>query len=328
MNINDYVNYYKNVSFSEYTWNDMDNLVCASLAYLPLGKKKIDGYFLPEKNFKKKNNLSVALLYDLLDSTRYKGLELWDYVNLVNDDTQFGAITIRFGEVCYVAFRGTDNSITGWKEDFELGYDFPVNAQKMAKEYLESHIKDNDKVIYVGGHSKGGNLAMASVLEISDNIFKRIRYVYNNDGPGFLRDIFNSKGFKRLDKKLKMFLPENSVVGILLNNTNKYQVVKSNEIGFRQHDLFSWLCFGGFLINGKLSIFSIKARKVFNNWLERQNLDRRKKLVEGFFELIRLTGVKNFDELKLSNINRLIANINIDELSKKILKEAIIIFSK
>ena len=287
MNVNDYVNYYKNISFDDYKWNDVDNLVCAAFAYLPLGRREIDGLFLPNKVLKKSNHPAAGLLFEVLDSIRYKGLELWDYVNIVNDETQFGAITIRLNDICYVAFRGTDNSITGWKEDFELGYNYPVPAQRLARDYLVNHINEDDKLIYVGGHSKGGNLAMASVLEIDDDIFKRIKFVYNNDGPGFLEKVFNSSGFLRLEKKLKMFLPEESVVGILLNNTNRYQVVKSKESGFKQHDLFSWLCFGGILVNGKLSAFSIKARKIFNNWLEKQDLEKRKRLVEGFFGLLK-----------------------------------------
>lgn len=328
MNVNDYVNYYKNISFDDYKWNDVDNLVCAAFAYLPLGRREIDGLFLPNKVLKKSNHPAVGLLFEVLDSIRYKGLELWDYVNIVNDETQFGAITIRLNDICYVAFRGTDNSITGWKEDFELGYNYPVPAQRLAKDYLVNHINEDDKLIYVGGHSKGGNLAMASVLEIDDDIFKRIKFVYNNDGPGFLEKVFNSSGFLRLEKKLKMFLPEESVVGILLNNTNRYQVVKSKECGFKQHDLFSWLCFGGILVNGKLSAFSIKAKKIFNNWLEKQDLEKRKRLVEGFFSLLKLTGAKNFNELKLSNINKLLSKISIDDLGKKVLKDAISIFIK
>ncbi len=328
MNVNDYVNYYKNISFDDYKWNDVDNLVCAAFAYLPLGRREIDGLFLPNKVLKKSNHPAAGLLFEVLDSIRYKGLELWDYVNIVNDETQFGAITIRLNDICYVAFRGTDNSIIGWKEDFELGYDYPVPAQRLAKDYLVNHINEDDKLIYVGGHSKGGNLAMASVLEIDDDIFKRIKFVYNNDGPGFLEKVFNSSGFLRLEKKLKMFLPEESVVGILLNNTNRYQVVKSKESGFKQHDLFSWLCFGGILVNGKLSAFSIKARKIFNNWLEKQDLEKRKRLVEGFFGLLKLTGAKNFNELKLSNINKLLSKISIDDLGKKVLKDVISIFIK
>ena len=328
MNVNDYVNYYKNISFDDYKWNDVDNLVCAAFAYLPLGRREIDGLFLPNKVLKKSNHPAAGLLFEVLDSIRYKGLELWDYVNIVNDETQFGAITIRLNDICYVAFRGTDNSIIGWKEDFELGYDYPVPAQRLAKDYLVNHINEDDKLIYVGGHSKGGNLAMASVLEIDDDIFKRIKFVYNNDGPGFLEKVFNSSGFLRLEKKLKMFLPEESVVGILLNNTNRYQVVKSRENGFRQHDLFSWLCFGGVLVNGKLSVLSVKAKKIFDNWLEKQDLEKRKRLVEGFFGLLKLTGAKNFNELKLSNINKLLSKISIDDLGKKVLKDAISIFIK
>ena len=328
MNVNDYVNYYKNISFDDYKWNDVDNLVCAAFAYLPLGQREINGLFLPNKVLKKSNHPAAGLLFEVLDSIRYNGLELWDYVNIVNDETQFGAITIRLNDICYVAFRGTDNSITGWKEDFELGYNYPVPAQRLAKDYLVNHINEDDKLIYVGGHSKGGNLAMASVLEIDDDIFKRIKFVYNNDGPGFLEKVFNSSGFLRLEKKLKMFLPEESVVGILLNNTNRYQVVKSKESGFKQHDLFSWLCFGGILVNGKLSAFSIKAKKIFNNWLEKQDLEKRKRLVEGFFGLLKLTGAKNFNDLKLSNINKLLSKINIDDLEKKVLKDVISIFIK
>ncbi len=88
MNVNDYVNYYKNISFDDYKWNDVDNLVCAAFAYLPLGRREIDGLFLPNKVLKKSNHPAAGLLFEVLDSIRYKGLELWDYVNIVNELNQ------------------------------------------------------------------------------------------------------------------------------------------------------------------------------------------------------------------------------------------------
>ena len=337
--LNDYLKYYNNISFEESPFNDMDNIAISTLVYLPFEKilsKDITVSLACEKALKYENELkeSKTLLgrkaFDLLkvmaSGKRYKDIILSNYVNVVNETVQFTALTFRFNSSCYVAFCGTDNSIVGWKENFNLAYMYPNETQKQAINYLKETIKANDKVIYVGGHSKGGNLAMASSMEACDDIFNRIKVVYNNDGPGFLEKEFTSKKYQKLSKKLNNILPEESMVGILLDNKN-YHIVKSSQKGPYQHDLTTWLCFGPFLVNGTWKNSSKKLQRKLNNWTLKIDDDNKKVLVDTFFDVIEESGIKHFWEvrnLKWPEISLMIKEAkNIDESSKKLLLDTL-----
>lgn len=327
----DYLDYYNDITFEKEDFNDMDNIILSSLAYLTLDNVKEEKSLINVFNEYKKNNTkedtligskASKILNIIVKGKRFESLTFANYKCIVDDKTQFSAITFRTNDFCYVAFRGTDNSIIGWKENLKLSFIFPVNAQTLAINYLKETINDKDKIVYVGGHSKGGNLAMASVLKCPDNIYNKIKTVYNNDGPGFLKKEFNSKEFQRLSRKLKNFLPEESVVGILLENKN-YQVIKSKEKNIHQHDLTSWLCFGPFLVKGNLDSNNQKLKNKMNLWLEQIDDGNKQILIENFFKVIEESGVKHMRELKSLKLNDLSAMIteakNIDENSKALL---------
>ncbi len=333
----DYIKYYKNLTFEESNFNDMDNIVFCTLSYLPLNNIQIEdknpsAIFSQIKNTEDNSIVhnSLKLLREIYDSTRYKNIKFSNYINIVDENTQFSALTIRFGKGnCFVAYRGTDTSIIGWKEDFELAYTYPVPAQYLAKNYLKKTIKFSDKTIYVGGHSKGGNLAMAASMEIDNNIFKKIKTIYNNDGPGFLPEEYHSKKFKNIEPKLKMFIPEESIVGILLNNINHYTVVKSKATGIKQHDLTTWLCFGCFLKQGRLSIFSKKLQIVINDWLQSSDDKKKKSIVENLFKIIQITGTTDLKNIKIPSIKQLINEIKgIDKESRQVLINTLTNFIK
>lgn len=330
----DYLKYYNNVSFEESTFNDMDNIVFATLAYFPFPNtlKRKDLSLLDKKilNIKESNTLigkkAIEIIKIISKGTRYKKIIFSNYASLVDDNVQFNAITIRFNNNCYVSFCGTDNSLVGWKENFNLSYMYPVLTQKLAIDYLKQTICDKDQAIYVGGHSKGGNLAMASVMEASDDIYGRINTVYNNDGPGFLKNEFTSIKYNRLLKKLKNILPEESLVGILLDN-KEYNIVKSKNKGPYQHDLTSWLCFGPFLVEGSLNNYSKKLQAKLNNWLVQVNDDTKQILIDSFFNVIEESGVKHFRELKKLKWPELSSMIkeakNIDNNTRPLLVETL-----
>ncbi len=310
MTILDYLKYYKDVSFDEVCFNEMDNLVFSALTYLPI--ENYDGSFYI-KDILDKCHGKLAKLCNLMNGSRYKDLVMSNFKNIVNDETQFGALTIRFYKgLCYVGFRGTDDSITGWREDFELAYEFPVTAQKLAREYLKNTVKISDKIIFVGGHSKGGNLAMASCINLNKNILKKIKCIYNNDGPGFLKDVFLSEEFLSIKDKIKTFLPEESIVGILLNNCNLISI-KSCNTGPKCHDLYSWECFGFFLVRGRLSLFSKTLKDNLNKWLDDTSIQKRKFLVDNFFKTLKMLGVQKMDDLKR------IDKLEIKKISKNII---------
>ena len=165
---------------------------------------------------------------------------------------------------------------------------------------------------------------MTAAMEVDQNIQKKIKTIYNNDGPGFLKEEYNSKKFKRISQKIKMFIPEESIVGILLETPPNYTVIKSKNKGIKSHDLTSWICFGGFLKKGRLSIFSKELKEKINTWLQNEKPQTKEIIVENLFNIINLTGAKDFKEIKLPTVNQIINELKeIDITTKEILKNTI-----
>lgn len=342
-NIDTYIEYYKDKTFTECLFNDIDNLIFSMLAYLPIEneafktEKKLSEVekLLSKTDVKKLSKTpasAINILKQISTSKRFEEATISNPVSILNNETQFSAITIRFGVFdCYVSFKGTDTSIIGWKENFDLSYKYPTPAVKFAIDYLQNTIKFIDKNIYVGGHSKGGNLAMASSMSQPSEIFNKIKHVYNNDGPGFLDKEFESEKYKRMAKKLTVFVPEESVVGILLNNSN-VSVIKSSAFSISQHYPTTWQCFGQFLIKGKLSASSEKIRQELNEWINDTTTENREMLINTFFDVLKeskITDFKQLSKLKPSEINEMFNKTkNIDDHTKNILLSTIKMFFK
>lgn len=333
--IYDYLKYYNNIPFEESRFNDIDNLIFSILVYLPLKNIMNENTYSIQKIYEKLNQspdknkarslsgVAVEILKVIVEGKRYKNVTFSNYANIVDDKTQFNALTFRFGKnECYIAFKGTDNSLSGWKENFELSYKYPVIAQTLAADYLKQNVKFTDKIVYVGGHSKGGNLAMASVMETDKKTYNKIKTIFNNDGPGFLKEQFDSDKYQNIAKKLKNFVPEESTVGILLLNDN-YTYIKSSAKGIMQHNPATWNCFGPFLINGKLSTPSIKIQQQLNSWNEKNSSENKELMINKIFDILKESGVEYFYQLKNIKYTQLITMINdakeIDEESKMIL---------
>ena len=173
----------------------------------------------------------------------------------------------------------------GWIENFRLAYEYPTYTQQKAIDYLNKNISFLDNEIYVVGHSKGGNLAMVSSME--SNKLKKIKSVYNFDGPGFKSEEYNKAKYKKLKEKLINILPTNSVVGTIMNNDN-YNVITSNKIAFEKHYPTSWCIFGEYFIDSKLSKTSQQLHESTTVGLEKLDNNKLKQIVEVFF--------KNFDK--------------------------------
>jgi len=214
---------------------------------------------------------------------------------------------------------GTDNSKIGWFENFRLSYEYPTKTQQFAIEYLNRNIRffENQNLSVVG-HSKGGNLAMASVMELSNFNFKKVKYVYNFDGPGFKKEEFESEKFKKLLKKLVNVVPSNSTVGTLLNNQN-YTVVKCAGMAFATHHPTSWSVFGEHFVKDKLSGLSKQLNESTTKGLESVSIEKRREAFEAIFKSFEGEQSKDF-EISFTNIVKFIKNVkNIDpEVSKSI----------
>lgn len=336
--IMDYITYYKDKRFDEIPFNDVDALILAEFSYIELDdllrKENMpitlgelgDIYFSKVTKEKMKGRAKLYReTYDLFeamkDTKRFKDLMITNYICEVDLEKQFCAMTFRNGKKwTYIAFEGTDSSIIGWKEDFALSHTFPVLSQKMALHYLEEEVRFLDQCVYVGGHSKGGNLALASSLKSSSFVRHRLKAIYNFDGPGLREKEYRSLNYSKIKPKIKMFVPSESMVGMLLNHDLHYQVVKSNIKGMWQHDAFTWECFGSVFIPDQLSRKSIQFSTSMKKFLEEIPDDERLEFVEAFFSIFDKSGISNTEHITLSKILKCISCIG-DLTADKKMKE-------
>lgn len=315
MNIFSYLDYYGNVPFSEMSFNEVDSLIFSLLSYVELQdivSHSHDTISLFEASklflmkfrtvdFSKKNWLfphSYHLMERLKSCLRYSNVYLSSFVNEVNENGQFGALTIRetTTNLTYLSYEGTDSTIVGWKEDFDMVCNYPVYSQCRAKEYFDSSISFFDRNVYLGGHSKGGNLAMYAYMYGHSLYKKKVKKVYNFDGPGFLEDVLSLPIYKELNSKLVHVVPQESVVGMLLYH-DSYTCVKSSAKSILQHDAYSWNLFGGFLIRDKLSTKSQNFNTKLKTFLDQLTLDEKQEFVDQLFQV--------FEDLKITNVMQL-----------------------
>ena len=301
--INDYLKYYKDYDLKEVPWNNMDNLFLSILVYIPinsfLGTKSFDemcdiiiDFDVPNKSEFLAPKIK-SLIEIVKDSKRYKGLKIKNFENVIDDNTQFGAMTCIINKIKIIVFKGTDRSIIGWMENFRVMYEYPTYSQSLGIKYLKNNIGLFDKDIYVLGHSKGGNIAMTSVMELHNFKFNKIKKVINFDGPGFMKNEYESLKYKKMSKKLINIVPAGSYIGILMHN-DKYNVIKTNAHGLNVHYPIYWQSFGTDFIKDKLSKVSEEIHERSTKTLDKIDQDSVKEYFETIF--------KTFEKKKTSTI--------------------------
>ncbi len=323
-NLFGYLKYYGDVSFDKFAFNEVDSLILSLLSYVKWDKIVPSGRndyiyledactsFLKKNekvNFKKEDWLfpnSYKLVQELIHAKRFYHTKLYHLVSSVDSNGQFGALTIRLPNfVTYISFEGTDSNVVGWKEDFQMLYLFPIPSQKLAQEYFDKTIRFFDREIYIGGHSKGGNLAMYAYMYGKDLWKKKVKQVYNFDGPGFDNKILTSDRFTNLQKKLTVVVPEESVIGMILG-CDTFKTVVSSARAVLQHDGYTWQCFGGFLEQTELSKKSKKLKSNLKEYIDDMSDQERKSFVETFFAIFERTNITNIMQLKELKISTLL----------------------
>jgi len=338
-NILDYIDWRGDISLEQSPFNDIDNLIFTQLCYIEFESivpsfnergsitiSEAAKLFLSLNKDPVKNmgvllsGLIVTLFIKMSECIRYKDLLLTKYINEVdyNKQQQFSAISIILGDGNnYIAFRGTDDTIVGWKEDFNMGFLAPVPSQLQAVKYVNSVASELNGSIILGGHSKGGNLAVYSAVFCNNDVKKRILNVYNNDGPGFTDEIMSTGEYKEVSDRITTIIPESSVVGMLLEHEEKYTIVKSTQSGILQHDSFSWQVLGKyFVIAEERSAYSEITDMALRTWINGMDKEERILFVDTLFDLLEstdattLTGL-NSDKLKTAtSLLRKIKNMN------------------
>lgn len=331
-NIIDYLNWRGDIEFMQDGFNEVDNLILSSLSYL-----EFDGIVAPppfsntiplsETADKLQNRLDrltrlkhnpffrrlPGLFYKAIESRRYRNLQVSHYTNIIDfqQSEQFSAVVFSITpDLHFIAFRGTDDTIVGWKEDFEMSFKDEIPAQHQAVEYLSVVCPWLEGRYYLGGHSKGGNLAVYAASNTEWKYSDRIIAIYNNDGPGFHNRVLNSAGYQRIENRIHTFLPKSSIVGMMLEHRGKYNVVASNETGILQHNAFSWGVEGThFIYDSVLSKNSIELNNTIRAWLEDLTPEQRAEFINTTFSVIQATGAKTLDELSQEKLSTSIAMI-------------------
>lgn len=256
----DYLDWRGDITFAERPFNEVDNLLLAELSYLDFGgivpadfaaavplsdavaafTKRTPhadmGVLVPDK--------IPGLAQKMAASARFRDVLLSGYVCKLDEqtETQFAALCAALPDgTVYAAFRGTDDTIVGWKEDFNMGFLPIVPSQREAADYLRAAAAAfPSQKLRAGGHSKGGNLAVYSAVFCGEAVQNQLMRVYNNDGPGFRTSLLGLPEHRRVADRITTILPESSVVGMLLEHEERYEVVRSTQSGLWQHDGFSW----------------------------------------------------------------------------------------
>lgn len=278
-----------------------DKITISELANLVLKHK--------EKFIKKMGLIIPAQIVELLiimgKSNRYKNLVIKNYEHniSVNTETQFTAFCIDLDlNTRVIVYSGTDDTIIGWKEDFNMIVTSQTEAQKIATKYLKKY--GEDKKVYITGHSKGGNLAIYSTIHIREDIYDRIIKVYSFDGPGISEDIKNLENINERCKKIINFTPQTSVIGRLFNHYEEQVVVFSNNLGLYQHDLLSWeVELDHFKRIKNRDSDSIYIEQKINNILGEMTKVQREEFVEIGYGLFMRTKSETLTELSNNKAN-------------------------
>ncbi len=316
-NIFDYIEFRGDIKFSERPLNAVDNIILSELAYVEMDdyvpgpefkdsltiRELAEMYRYPEENEKEKE---VPSEYDLLRaagaSDRFGDVSVCKYLDIIDTDAdiQLSAVTyILSPKVLYIAFRGTDNTIVGWREDCNFACLDHTEGQEKAAAYLDSVLTGFKGTAYVGGHSKGGNLATYASAFCSEKNRAKIISVYSNDGPGVNDDIKGSEGYKSIYDRIVFSLPESSLVGILLFNPEKRTLVKSTANGIAQHNLFSWEVKRDSLVEAeKQSDSSLFMTEALAKWLGEMDETEKKNFINTIFDSLESSGETTLDGIQ------------------------------
>ena len=326
----EYLKWRGDLTFTQDPPNAVDALIFSSLAYIHFGdtvsrdvqdpiplREAAEKFFaLPDcaERIRVKNDLK--LLEAAAKTVRFGESQILFYRDtfIPEEDTQFAAVTFLLDDrSAFLAFRGTDYSLTGWKEDFNMSFCDEVPAQRLALEYTEEFAVARLMPLRLGGHSKGGNLAVYAAAKCNYMLQKRILTVYNNDGPGFREVMMSDYGYLNIIPRVKTYVPQSSVIGMLLEHEEPYIVIRSKQLGILQHESYSWEIMGkGFVPMEEITSDSRFLDKTIKSWLDEMTLEERNEVVDAVFGLLGTGDVSTSREIlqpkNLRNYLRVLAN--------------------
>ena len=342
MKLLEYIDKYGNLDFNKESFNVIDAAIFSYLSYVKfdniIDNNKISiedaGALYNKKSNNIENNLNAAkestnLLYNIMKTKRYKDCKLMKYV--YDESTQFCALSIEFmPKKIFVSFEGSDGSISGWIENFNLSYSFPTNSHKEAIKYLERYYTFSNVELYLGGHSKGGNLAQVSGAFSNFLIKHKIKRIYSFDGPGLLDREYKSKKYQKICDKYVHIIPNSSLVGMLLYNSNELVVLSKSKAPY-SHDIFTWEIDNCEFKKSKLDSYSKEFRKNIFNFLKKYSEEEREDFIYNLSEIFEKSNINFITDLK-GNYKKAISVLkstkNISNENKKFILDFITVFVK
>lgn len=336
----DYIAWRGDLSFSSSAPNEVDALIFSTLSYIPfrgsvernpekpvlLRQAAREFFDIPDPEGYIRTQNDLELLKAAGESQRFGNIRIAEYrkIFIKERDTQFAAVTFLLDDgSIFISFRGTDNTLVGWKEDFSMCFRREIPSQKLAKQYLQDVLMDHSGPVRVSGHSKGGNVAVYAVSQSVPVIRERILEVYNQDGPGFSEAFLEDPGYRQILPILHTQVPQSSVIGMILNRAEPIAIVKSNQSGIMQHDPFSWEVQGNRLVAvDSLSGNSIFLQLTIKNWLLGMDMEARVRMVDMLFDLLTSGDVEVTGDLfQPKNLVACVSRLRSSETIRKYLTE-------
>ena len=318
----DYIYWRGDLSFDTEPFNEIDSVILSMICFLDFSgivpapgqsgsvslREAMDHM---ERVYSGDRRLGVILPDDILtmshaaaEAPRYREARLFAFENRIDEvkEMQFAALSYRLSDgSLFVAYRGTDDTIVGWKEDFNMSFMSHVPAQERAAAYLNYVGGVHSGPIRTGGHSKGGNLAIWAAVHSNAAVRSRILRAYSNDGPGFTREMLESQAYLSMRDRCITYVPQSSLVGMFMEHDENYRIIYSAKSGLMQHDPFSWAV-------DRNRYEYLEARSAFGEhsdaairlWLSSMTHQERHQLVDDLFEVLESTGAKTLTELSQS----------------------------
>ncbi len=327
-----YLKWRGDLPIKDFPFNEVDALILSELSYIHFenivpGIDEDGCITIREANAKYEKSTAREILYyrekeKLFDALafcpRFADMTLCNYVSRLDkeEQEQFAAVHVNLSpNHTFIAFRGTDSTVIGWREDLNMSFMMPVPAQQSAAEYVDQTAKGLFKKYSIGGHSKGGNLAVYSGVFCNPKLQKKIVKIYSFDGPGFNRKMINDEAYKRVEDRIHSYVPEESIVGLLMEHEEDYKVVESTEFSILQHEGFSWVIDrDAFVLVDEVNKYSKNFSLTLKAWLAQMSSIERKEVVDTFFDVFVNAGINDFAEIVDMDVKK--AGILLKEVAK------------
>lgn len=341
----DYLTWRGDIPFSVDPFNEVDNLVLCIISYINFRRfpelltrnprEAVSLRDICQKLTQEDEQLGLSQLsyipvaQQAAQTERFAGTRMFAFEDRSDQETQFAAVTFLLPDKSvFVAFRGTDTSLVGWKEDFNMSYLSAVPAQIRAAAYTEEIAAAcPDRGLRIGGHSKGGNLAAWAAIHIPAPLQDRLLAAYNNDGPGFSHDMVDSAAYRRVADKLHTYIPESSIVGILLEHAEDYAVIDSSNRSIMQHEPMSWNVEGPRFVHlGQRSPMGKVSDDLLRQWIGSMTPQEREQFTDALFDILSMSGkTRTLEDLRAGGLAKMAALLKqyngADEKDKKIITE-------